>query len=393
MNFVKCSICKVCTHRECVMINPSPDFNYKQDFVCYACAAVGKTFQAVDKHLSNNFYEIKQEKRPTECSLCNVSHGLHAMFPLFDYHGKGARQICYPVQDGGTKMVLAWGHALCALTLANAGHLYACYKDGDYLGMEDDDNEVDMRPPNPESVITEAFQIMYGDAMPHYRYYLTPIDRPPCDWTKAVIDRKRSLECVECKSDDRKSMRIPVQCVANHPSEYIGHKKIHGEEDPCKAALHVGCARWGFRGKQPTVEQVYYFPGIVNDDGSIKSNYDTVMGVYCKSHALKLDKERKFKAKQIPVVEDKNTNTSRRNTINKSDDMYASDSLGDSDDMSKTDVIGRKRKKNINCTDAVVSDTKIKENRRYKWSELFIGQQFCLRSKFTLDKWEFDEKL
>lgn len=115
------------------------------------------------------------------------------------------------------------------------------------------------------------------------------------------------------------------------------------------------------------------------------------MGVYCKSHALKLDKERKFKAKQIPVVEDKNTK--RRNTINKSDDMYASDSLSDSDDMSKTDVIGRKRKKNINCTDAVVSDTKIKENRRYKWSELFIGQQFCLRSKFTLDKWEFDEKL
>jgi hypothetical protein len=264
--------------------------------------------------MSDIFYEIEQKERPKECALCNVSHGVHAMFPLFDYHGEGGRQICYPVKDnkkrtrGSPAMALAWGHALCCLYLAAADTLvYACFKDGDYIGMEDNDN-VDQRPPNPELVETDEFKRMYGDvAMPHYRYFMTPTNRPPCDWTKTVIDRKRRLQCVECGLDDRKSMRIPVQCVANNPDEYSEHKSKHDKDEPCMQAHHVGCARWGCRGEQQsTIQKVYYFPGLVNDDGSIKANVDTVKGVYCKLHAEDLDpehEERKKKQRQKKQAE------------------------------------------------------------------------------------------
>jgi len=306
MNFVQCKDCKICVHRECYKVSPADDFDYINEFVCFACAAVGEKVQAVDTHLSNQFYEIEQKERPIECALCNVSHGLHAMFPLFDYHGQGGRQICYPVKDKKKKYQgkrdnnksnnnddiihtndtqLAWGHALCCLYLATLGHLYACYKDGDFIGMEDEDN-IDVRPPNPELVVTEEFQRMYGDqSMPHYRYYMTPLDSPPCDWTKAVIERKRLLRCIECGSDDKKSLRIPVQCVANDSNEFSEHKTKHNKDEPCKQALHVGCARWAYGGKQSTVQKVYFFPGLCNDDGSIRSNLDTVTGVYCKMHA------------------------------------------------------------------------------------------------------------
>ena len=240
------------------------------------------------------------------------------MFPLFDCHGEGGRQICYPIKDckkrsrGSPAMALAWGHALCCLYLAAADTLvYACFKDGDYIGMEDNDN-VDRRPPNPELVETGEFKRMYGDAaMPYYRYFLTPTDRPPCDWTKAVIDRKRRLQCIECGLDDRKSMRIPVQCVANNPDEYSEHKSKHDKDEPCMQAHHVGCARWGCGGEQQsTIQKVYYFPGLVNDDGSIKANVDTVNGVYCKLHAEDLDpehEERKKKQRQNKQAENEGT--------------------------------------------------------------------------------------
>ena len=49
-----------------------------------AYRAVGGTYQAVDTHMSNRFYEIEQKERPVECALCSVKDGLHAMNPLFD---------------------------------------------------------------------------------------------------------------------------------------------------------------------------------------------------------------------------------------------------------------------------------------------------------------------
>lgn len=259
--------------------------------------AVGRTYEAVETHMSPIFFEIKQEERPMECALCNVAHGIHAMYPLFDYHGLGGRQICVTKKTknkngGKNEKVLVWGHALCALYLASVGFLYACHKDGVFIGMEEGEDDTDSRPPNPELKITSEFQRKYGDAMPHFRYYLTPPNGVLDVWTKSVVENKRELKCIECGLvDDKKSLRIPLQCVANDPDEFSEHKNKHRERNndtaPCTQALHVGCARWG--DPSSSVRKCYYFPGHTNPDGSIIGNVDTVHCLYCRTHAENVD--------------------------------------------------------------------------------------------------------
>ena len=259
--------------------------------------AVGRTYQAVDTHKSSHFYEIEQKERPVECALCSVKDGIHAMYPLFDFHGRGGRRICVSEKTkskGGStgEKELVWAHALCALYLASMGLMYSCYKDGDYVGMEDEEDDLDPRPPNPELKVTREFKRMYGDSPHHFRYYMTPPNGDLDQWTKAVVENKRDLKCIECGlMDDKKSMRIPVQCVANDPDEFMEHKKKHMERnndvEPCTQALHVGCARWG--DLSSTLRKCYFFPGTTDQDGSIAGGIDTVRCIYCTKHAENVD--------------------------------------------------------------------------------------------------------
>ncbi len=259
--------------------------------------AVGQTYQAVDTHKSGNFYEIEQKERPVECALCSVKEGIHAMYPLFDYHGRGGRQICVSAKSdskGGSsgEKKLVWAHALCALYLASMGLMYSCFKDGDYIGMEDEEDDSDPRPPNPELTVTKEFKRMYGDSPHHFRYYMTPPNGHLDMWTKAVVENKRDLKCIECGlTDDKKSMRIPVQCVANDPDEYAEHTNKHMERnddvEPCTQALHVGCARWG--DLSSTLRKCYFFPGTTDQDGSIVGGLDTIRCIYCTKHAQNVD--------------------------------------------------------------------------------------------------------
>jgi hypothetical protein len=245
--------------------------------------------------MSSDFIEIEQKERPVECALCSVSSGMHAMYPLFDYHGPGGRQICVIKKSKNkSEKKLVWGHALCALYLASVGFMYACFKDGDYIGMGEEEDDADARPPNPELKITTEFQRRYGDAMPHFRYYLTPPNGAIDVWTKSVLENKRELKCIECGlADDKKSLRIPLQCVANDPDEFSEHKNKHRERNndvaPCTQALHVGCARWGGSDPLSSVRKCYYFPGHTNPDGSIFGNVDTVHCLYCTRHAENVD--------------------------------------------------------------------------------------------------------
>ncbi len=238
--------------------------------------------------MSNRFYEIEQKERPVECALCSVKDGVHAMYPLFDYHGTGGRQICSKSKSGERKLV--WAHALCALYLASHGYLYACYKDGDYIGMEkdNDENNTDSRPPNPELVLTEEFARMYGtSAMPHFRYYMTPrngeLDPSKLDpYTKAVLAQQNQVKCIVCglPDDSKKSMRIPLQCVANDDEEFkefkVGRLARSNDVTPCTQALHIGCARWG--NPSSKVRQCFYFHG---DAGEFLN----VLCLYCKKHS------------------------------------------------------------------------------------------------------------
>ena len=242
--------------------------------------------------MSNRFYEIEQKERPVECALCSVNHGIHAMYPLFDYHGPGGRQICSKIKNG--ERTLVWAHALCALYLASHGYLYACYKDGDYMGMEDDKDNTDSRPPNPELEVTEEFVRMYGtSAMPHFRYYMTPpiaeLDPRKLDpYTKAVLAQQNQVKCIECGLPDnsKKSMRIPLQCVANDDDEFddfkIRHSARGNDVTPCTQALHVGCARWG--NPSSKVRQCFYFHG----DAGESLN---VLCIYCKKHSEQVNEK------------------------------------------------------------------------------------------------------
>ena len=54
-----------------------------------------------------------QKERPTECALCSVKTGLHAMHPLYDFHGPEGRQLVLPASGVGFRRKekrLAWVH-------------------------------------------------------------------------------------------------------------------------------------------------------------------------------------------------------------------------------------------------------------------------------------------
>ena len=62
------------------------------------------------KFLSSQRSIMKQIDRPSECALCSVSTGLHAMHPLYDTHGKDGRQYVIPSSVAPIKKErrLAW---------------------------------------------------------------------------------------------------------------------------------------------------------------------------------------------------------------------------------------------------------------------------------------------
>ena len=98
---------------------------------------------------------FKQVERPTECVLCSVATGKHAMHPLYDTHGKDGRQVLIPASGVGiTKHKperLAWVHTLCAMFICSGdrtgGLIYGCNEDGEWEmpsdEEEDDDEEED----------------------------------------------------------------------------------------------------------------------------------------------------------------------------------------------------------------------------------------------------------
>jgi len=62
------------------------------------------------KFLASQRHIMKQIDRPSECALCSVSTGLHAMHPLYDTHGKEGRQYVIPSSVAPVKKErrLAW---------------------------------------------------------------------------------------------------------------------------------------------------------------------------------------------------------------------------------------------------------------------------------------------
>ena len=103
------------------------------------------TFKA---HLASTRKMVKQEERPTQCSLCSVSTGVHAMHPLYDDYGREGRQLLLPATGVGFKRKeerLEWVHTLCAMFICASGRtgglVYGCTADGDWEMPDDEDEE------------------------------------------------------------------------------------------------------------------------------------------------------------------------------------------------------------------------------------------------------------
>ena len=294
----------------------------------------------------------RQETRPVECVLCNIKTGIHAMHPLFDTHGPEGRQLVLSASGAGfkrTEQRLAWVHSLCAQFIGCYSGTMGCvygiydggkfegdgqvyeigtkvskdfeggvfsgqvvnfhkneqlytvrYEDGDEEDLEeheleeilvskkksrtengdvsDNVNDNDENSSNADDLVaTEAFCISTGKGY------------------DKVIKESRELKCTICNSNDKHSLRIPVQCKAYDPKEFKEFKKCHKKsvKNPiCTLAVHVGCARWATHNyasvKGKSLRMCYFYPGQKADydyDGEGVIYQDPVCDVFCRVHA------------------------------------------------------------------------------------------------------------
>jgi hypothetical protein len=125
-------------HPECYELfhyTQSSQQQQQQDFVCWACQAIGTTVKFRERDPEGKRLQTTIVQRPTDCCLCGTpdAENMHAMHPLYDDYGQRARPIRL---DNGQP---AWVHTLCALFVAykTKGLVYACSREGFYGADED----------------------------------------------------------------------------------------------------------------------------------------------------------------------------------------------------------------------------------------------------------------
>eukprot|EP00980_Cylindrotheca_fusiformis_P002103 scaffold473_cov132-Cylindrotheca_fusiformis.AAC.8 len=296
---IQCTECQVSVHKKCYGM----DSYQKNNFICWACRAVGQSFQVEARDHNGRRREVLQSSRPTSCVLCSISDGTHAMHPLYDAPGRKGRQMNY-LDESTNTIQLAWVHTICGFFFTGRGFLYGCSRDGNYDYFEDsesthsDADDDDDRSLNPELLDESQENDDFGEYAPvHHFVYRSALSASDED---QIVDRKRhhmkQLKCYVCGSDDtpKDVLRMCLQCNANDDDEWIEFRGRHpslADCESCTTALHVGCARWGGNNKH-NVKRVYYFPG--SDD------MDSVLSLFCNAHAEDVDQkyQKRLKAKQ-----------------------------------------------------------------------------------------------
>lgn len=258
-NLQRCRECNVLVHERCYGLVPT---DCKDDsFVCHACQSVETNIEVnvpsqvggTDTvKVGKRHCFMKQEKRPTECVLCSHDTGLHAMHPLYDTHGKYGRQLVLHSGGHGDKRKeerLAWVHTLCASVICSnpktAGCVYGCFEDGSYedatVETESDDDDDSKEDMTSIKMRQTCFFAIAGKE-----------NGEETVWTKAIKSNCNELKCFICGDKKNWNYKIPLQCIAGDESEVNIYKKRHldlnnfaGTE--CSVAMHVGCAKWGFR--------------------------------------------------------------------------------------------------------------------------------------------------
>jgi len=289
---LECQTCHVKVHDICYGVpdNFLEDPNYA--FHCLACQAVGKQVKIRERDpYSGRRKVVIQESRPQECCLCSIKHGVHAMHPVYDVHGKYGRQILLPPDKAaqGGKRKLAWGHTLCLqgvnLEGIATGCFYGCRADGycdeDEYSLGDDESinsELDI--PSEKNSSGVHHYVCWG--------WLGQED----EYTKNLQEAKK-CRCIYCgKKDDGlvimnnekvfRSLRVTVQCCANNEDEVEELTRHHARGgEPCYQAMHIGCAMWSRNeaNEIPLWRRVYL---------STKPLQGAVVAVYCDLHAKDL---------------------------------------------------------------------------------------------------------
>jgi hypothetical protein len=274
LNLQKCKKCGVCVHETCYgrISTSTKDSN----FVCLACQSIGKSITGV-RWNSNVEVPIVQRDRPSECALCSVDDGFHAMHPVYRESGPKGRQLILPPGDGKDER-LAWAHSLCAQGICSSrsaqGCVYACDKYGRYEGD-------DGLQGNPDASDDDG-----NTALVTHHYVICGTDGKTDDWTKAIGQLRTSVKCIVCGRNDKSSTRIPIQCSAGDDQEYIEFKNSHSLDEACSQSLHVGCAAWRIEG---AYQQMFFYPG--TSEGRDETQFqEPVSEIFCPLHASDIKK-------------------------------------------------------------------------------------------------------
>jgi hypothetical protein len=302
----------------------------RDEFTCWACRAVGKTFTIYN---SDNIYDrrqnkkmvkldIKQTARPTICDLCGYhDEEPHAMHQIYDNYGPSARCLHVADNNSPSGRRVVWCHTVCGFFLTLKSVLYGVTQEGTTdIGLEEDPS--DERSVNLElQVNDEEEEDLFGGFAPshHFVYYL-PKERDGelvhTKWSRKIDTLQKELRCEICNKDDSLAgvYRIPVQCSAGEADEPSDHRVCHTDlflekRISCTRAFHVGCAR--YTDPEP-LRKVFYYPG-----GKI---LNPVQCLYCPSHAEDVNKKELRKRHKL---EEEKFQSSKANRKRKMAQKYA----------------------------------------------------------------------
>ncbi|KAL3779021.1 hypothetical protein HJC23_011460 [Cyclotella cryptica] len=343
-NLQQCKVCGLKVHELCYGLIATQGKN--PDFVCYACAAVGRQIEVnVPSRVGgpgkkNKREFMTQEARPTECVLCSFDDGsIHAMHPIMDTHGEHGRQLVLPKTSKKEKR-LAWAHTLCATFICTnpitAGCVYGLDQDNEFQLDNDEEEESNDDQSERESCAeggeedTEAgaeegstSKDKESNNLSSLCAYAIAGRREDWLWTNRIKEC-RTYKCFICGEDDThvSSLRIPIQCIVDDEEdyEYIEFRdwrqnfaKQHPEPEfveekrsKCSVAMHVGCARWKadlekVSGK--AAHLVYFYPG--QQQGELDAKFQkAVANCYCTAHAREVilgNPKNAVKKDNIPV--------------------------------------------------------------------------------------------
>ena len=286
-NLQECKRCHIKVHETCYGMVKTNEKN--PNWECLACQAT----------------KNGTLPRPTECVLCSVMDGIHAMHPLYDTHGKKGMPVMLPANSKkGLKRRPAWIHTLCAMFVASnpftKGCVYGCDIDGNYEcdtdeeeEDEDEDEEDDDGGDGYDDTKSKK-DTNYDDEselMATHHFVIAGKDKgKETAWTRRITEC-RSLKCAFCGLSDKNnnSLRIPIQCCWNSKYELEEFKLRHPKEDEdCYIAMHVGCAAWlkDDFGNDPQSRRVFFYPGVqVTDDIGEEQFVEPIGNSYCNLHA------------------------------------------------------------------------------------------------------------